>query len=214
MSHYNSDLKALYIHVQKTAGTSMEQMPWLKGTGGHIPAIKYKFMPWFYETFKFAFVRNPWDRFVSAYFHVGIPRGEHIVDQEHTREGFARFVKSLDIEKLTNERMIEHIWQTYPSISPWPLHYHFLPQWFFLYDNNKGPKRNRLVDFVGRYENLKVDWEIVAGNLGFGYTKLGHSRTAPPYKEHYTHYYTPELWDIIGKIYKVDCQLFDYWNVL
>ena len=216
MSHYNPDVKALYIHVPKTAGTSMEQMPWLRGTGGHIPAKKYMYMPWFEETFKFAFVRNPWDRFVSAYFHTAIPTGETIVDQPHTKAGFAHFVRSLDIEKLTNEKMIEHIWQTYPSIHPWPLHHHFLPQWFFTHDAADGVTQYRscLVDFVGRYEDLALDWKRVVGSLGMGITELGHSRTAPPYKKHYTHYYTPELWDIVGKIYRADCAHFGYWNVL
>ena len=59
----------LFIAVPKTAGTSIATI--LRNHGGkgfgHTTVYEY---PDLDKLFKFAFVRNPWDRFVSAYNHI------------------------------------------------------------------------------------------------------------------------------------------------
>ena len=76
MSVYNFDLNCIYIHVPRTAGASMET---LFGLSGHKDIMFYKtFFKHlstgieFEDVFKFAFVRNPYDRFVSAFNHLKI----------------------------------------------------------------------------------------------------------------------------------------------
>jgi hypothetical protein len=74
MSVYNQKLNTIFIHVPRTAGHSMEQV---MGLSGHAP-IKtyYEFfdslsigLPNIKSVFKFSFVRNPIDRFISGYLH-------------------------------------------------------------------------------------------------------------------------------------------------
>src|SRR5258708_8913369 len=73
--YLSADRKLLFVHIQKTGGSSLTQV--LKQ---HVPDLEeiggtHDHAGWMRETladkwphlFKFAFVRNPWDRLVSWY---------------------------------------------------------------------------------------------------------------------------------------------------
>ena len=64
MSGYSEQYDVLFIHVPKTAGSSMEQCEFVAGQG-HEPywAIREEIRN--KAGFSFGFVRNPYDRFVS-----------------------------------------------------------------------------------------------------------------------------------------------------
>lgn len=87
----SDELKTIFVHIPKTAGCSIEQT---LGIGGNPQTYTYLHsgiehtydVNWQHATpreikltcgdnkwnnyYKFCFVRNPWDRFVSYYFHV------------------------------------------------------------------------------------------------------------------------------------------------
>jgi hypothetical protein len=63
-------------------------------------------------------------------------------------------------------------------------------------------------DFIGTFEHLVVDRDIVAQKLGIT-GKLPHRR-ANPRARHYTEYYTPRTRDIIATRFKVDIERFGY----
>ena len=68
-SGYPNQYKCIFIHIPKAAGTAVTQA--LFGpVSRHVPYFEYeKANPRkFKRYFKFAFVRNPWDRLVSTYF--------------------------------------------------------------------------------------------------------------------------------------------------
>lgn len=66
MSVFNRDYNVIFIHIPKTAGTSMERREFL-GRGGHQTVHDFQGEDGFEDAFKFAFVRNPWDRYISAW---------------------------------------------------------------------------------------------------------------------------------------------------
>lgn len=70
-SHFADRSQCIFIHIPKTAGTSVALT--LFGHGSrHVPWFRYQQAnPVKYRRyFKFAFVRNPWDRLVSSYFYL------------------------------------------------------------------------------------------------------------------------------------------------
>jgi hypothetical protein len=61
------------------------------------------------------------------------------------------------------------------------------------------------VGFVGKFENLEEDW----ARFGFSSRPLDHinaGKTRPPYQD----YYTPELRELVGKVWAPDFMQYDY----
>ena len=66
------------------------------------------------------------------------------------------------------------------------------------------------VDFVGRFENLKKDWEYVAEKINVE-KELPHLRKSiGKNKKHYSEYYDEKSKNIIQKLYKHDIKYFKY----
>jgi len=88
MSTINEKTKTIFIHVPKTAGTSMEDMGFL----GRVITRHYGIDHYAKEVdidkyFKFAFVRNPYDRLKSAIL-------EHAMEgQKKTERSFNDFLQ-------------------------------------------------------------------------------------------------------------------------
>lgn len=179
MSFYNPEHNVLFIHVPRTAGTSMEETRILGG-GGHERIVDF---PNFGNgVFKFSFVRNPWDRFLSAWYTQEISVG-------NGKKEFTEFIIDQCSYGLTPWRNVHRI--------------HFMPACYFILDEHDKIG----VDFVGRYESLQNDWRTVCAKLEVE-IRLGHER----WRQHkpYRYYYTSETWDIVGKLYQRDIAVFGY----
>ncbi|HSH75802.1 MAG TPA: sulfotransferase family 2 domain-containing protein, partial [Longimicrobiales bacterium] len=65
------DRRCIFVHIPKCAGFSVARSLFGNLAGGHLTVRKYQMIyrrREFSEYFKFTFVRNPWDRVVSAFF--------------------------------------------------------------------------------------------------------------------------------------------------
>lgn len=202
MSYVNTRLRFVFVHVPRTGGTSMLTAPFLAGDDqGHRTYRELTADPDFEPTmFSFTFVRNPFDRLVSAYFHVvechGFDRygcfGEFVRrDFGDPRSGY----------RYANTKLLAHRGG----------HRHFLPMWELVRDaDGRMP-----LDFVGRFERLATDWPAVCRTLGVPAFELplenvsgswGGARRAADWREHYDE----ESAAIVREVYRDDFERFGY----
>ncbi|HEF3642180.1 TPA: sulfotransferase family 2 domain-containing protein [Campylobacter jejuni] len=194
---YHDKYGCIFIHVPKVAGTSIERVvfetdKWLVG---HVRALDYinQDKNKFESYFSFAFVRNPFDRMVSA-FHYLKKGGGNDYDKNWANENlkdfdtFEQFVLALQ-NKNVKDKILS--WQ------------HFTPQYKFICDENK----NILVNFIGKLENINNDFKIVKNELNFD-RNLIHSNSSK--HEIFSNYYNEKTYNIIAELYKEDFALFDY----
>lgn len=182
----------------KTATASMETAlnPYQEGqhlrkglpgfkSGRHIPAFVVRgLVPkdvWD-SYFKFAFVRNPWDWYVSQHFW---NRRNMVTSRSRP---------------FTNDQIM----RTYHYLKSFRAHPDSptLFQYDVLYDRGE-----LLVDFVGRYERLKEDFAHVLAQIGISVELPWVNRT-----KHgaYRAYYTPETRELVGRLYAKDVETFGY----
>lgn len=140
------------------------------------------------DYYKFAFVRNPLDRTLSAYYYNGYDK--------HT--SFKNFIKKDLINiYLVNVTKQNHLYNN-----------HFAPQYKFTHFNGI-----QYVDFIGKFENFKNDFEFVLNKLNIKYNKefpiMAKTKKNIIYKN-YIDAYDDETIDIVKKIYEFDFKLFNY----
>lgn len=209
--------KAIFIHIPKTAGTSIEGTlyPNLLRKGNSISRmsdtnlfagwnVEHKF--WMQhatmqqildlyegdltEYFKFTFVRNPYERAISDWRFL---RGKS--NKEWSSKTFLKYLN----RKGYFERMFSNNNNDKSSRID-----HTYPQYDFIYDKNA----NCLVDFIGRTENLQEDFNIVCDRIGIPQQKLPHKKKGN--NKHYTVYYDDETREIVAEKYKKDIEYFGY----
>lgn len=189
------DFQCIFIHVPKCAGQSVRASLFEDLQPGHINVYTYQLIypkRIFDSYFKFTFVRNPWDRLVSAYLFMKAG-GAHRKDREWAQthlsahENFPSFVR----EGLSQENILN-----------WP---HFRPQVEFL----KGQQGKLAMDFIGRFENIQQDFRQVTDHLGIERELLFINKTKTK-RDPYQSYYTEELRDIAAAVYREDIEAFGY----
>ena len=191
--------KLVFIHIQKTGGITVdrllnERIPDLRGL-----VARHGFASWgmdqlddWDEYFKFAFVRNPWDRLVSWYSMVTtLPREgnelrRYVHDNSSTFEEF--------IYNCTGEVKIKE-----------GVYYSFAYNQLDYVTDEHG---NVLVDFIGRLENFDKDIQEVFRRIGFELETVPHKNRSG--HQHYSTFYTPETEMIIRERFKRDIEYFGY----
>ena len=188
---YPDKYKCIFIHIPKAAGTSVTNA--LFGpVSRHVPYFEYERgnPRKFAEYFKFTFVRNPWDRLLSAYIFLK-KGGLNEMDRAWADENLGRFE--------TFEQFVLE-WVTEENIWSWV---HFKPQHHFICD-----KQGRcMMDFVGRMETLAADFGVVRAKLGIEAQLSVLNRTR---NEGYASHYTPQTREIVAQVYKKDIEMFNY----
>lgn len=147
----------------------------------------------FRDYFKFAFVRNPWDRLVSAWKgkvirsrDLGFRKGSICTGPaDYARlSKFENFVDYCESQDLDNCNI------------------HIRRQ-SCLIDLNH-------IDFLGRFETFERDLARISDHLGLD---RGHGiphKNSCTEKKPWHAYYTPDLRDRVGEMYRKDIQIFSY----
>jgi len=141
----------------------------------------------FNELFKFAFVRNPWDLQVSSYHHIQRER-------PHLLKGIDNFEDFLRWKLDPSRRPYQYIIDTSIEL-----------QSDYLIDL----KGSIIVDFIGKYEHLKEDFQEACSRIGIKAPKMPHKRQATD-RTAYQKYYTGETAELIAKYFKRDIEMFGY----
>lgn len=194
------ELGCVFLHVPKAAGTSLRKSVY-HSKSYHIPAIRYKAInPMEFENyFKFCFVRNPWDRILSAYEYLKIRCHADMAFPDHRwaasnltmNKDFPDFVLSLDRGDV-RKRIKKYI--------------HFRDQLDWICDSDQS--RTILVDFVGRYETIQIDYEKLGQVLNLP-KSLPVERKNPNRKD-YRQVYSAKMVDIVAEMYAEDISRLGY----
>ena len=188
--------RCIFIHIPKCAGISVGRSLFGENfEAGHPTLKRYQiiFGPReFNSYFKFTFVRNPFDRLVSAFFFLkkgGMnPKDKKWAEENlSAHDSFDAFVKAwVNPDNIQSGR-------------------HFIPQSEYICLG-----KNRLgVDFIGYYENLAADFQIISRKLNLNSTLLEMNR-GPSRDKDYREYYTDETRAIVAKVYADDLRLLGY----
>jgi len=198
------DPKIIFFRIPKAASTSIHKGYFRENyvtlnaktnSKGFRSWLKNVTFDWFEEAFKFTFVRNPFDRFVSlyVYFTTYTPKfkGSPLADR-WKRDGdpvptFDEFVRRFDVicdkrEDIRNHSMPQHLFAFYEG--------------------------NPFVDFIGRFEHLERDIKHIQRRHSLKEYKLKHLMSTV--HDHYSSFYDEEARSKVGKIYKKDLDYFNY----
>jgi len=181
--------RSIFTHIPKSAGTSISHALYGEDTW-HYTMRYYKdnVMFVFNDYFKFAFVRDPFDRLLSTYLY----SFEQFKRHPATSVAFVTKYASFEdfILDWINEENIKN-------------HYFFLPQIEYITDTNG----NIIIDFLGRFETLEEDFHFIARKMGVP-TTLGKMNATK--HNHYSASYTPRMRSIVERVYAVDISTFGY----
>jgi len=197
----------IFFAIPKTGTHSIRRIlrPYLgEGDGEQVALFENRALPWpdvaalrhghitaeqirpvlgdetFNAYFKFAVVRNPFDRFVSYCAFVSAS----------TNGSFATSPRAYMKQILTKTRPYDHIL--------------FRPQSEFVVDADG----RSLMDFVGRVERLQQDCDHICDTIGVPRTEL--DRVNQSSHRDYREYYDDELIALVSEMYRSDLELFDY----
>jgi len=189
------ETKSVFVHVPKVAGTSVGHLLYGSRTGDHMTLLDYRTaLPKavFDGAYKFTFVRNPWDRLVSAYYYL----------QDDKRSVFDRQQAA---GSILNYSSFEAFVMEFMPRGDLNAFIHLKEQHLFL----RLPGRGIGVDFVGRFERLNEDFDLIAKRLGKD-VALEHRNASALRKSDYREIYTPQMIDVVAKAYARDISYFGY----
>lgn len=185
--------KAIFVHIPKCAGISVNNALFGNLAGGHTTLDDYLCIfeaKRFSNYFKFTFVRNPWDRLVSAY--IFLQKGG-INDYDH-----AFFQKELSMYEDFND-FVRH-WLNSENIKKY---HHFKPQLHYIVD-----RYNRVtVDYIGYFETINEDFEYISRQINVK-SSLGKENSVN--RKSYQEYYELDTKKIVAEVYKDDIVAFNY----
>ena len=169
--------ESLYNYLMKKLGFLTSSFSFPEHT--RVKELKEAMSPKLFNSyFKFAFVRNPWDWQVSL-FNYGLQN-----------------------ESLNQHNLFKRL-KDFDAYIEWRIFKDLHLQKDFVTDNDG----KLMVDFLGKFESLQVDFEKVSSWLGL-HAELPHLNKS----EHgnFKTYYNRRTKDLISTHFKEDIELFEY----
>lgn len=135
------------------------------------------------EYFNWVFVRNPYDRIVSAYENKVVANHERGLEKFRNKgHTFESFVHELNGEDLKNADIhVRHQHRLFPI---------------------------KHINFIGKFETLQQDFNTICNHINISTVQLPHINKSK--HKHYTEYYNDETRKIVTELYAKDIELFKY----
>ena len=148
-------------------------------------------LPGYDDMFKFTFVRNPFDRFISALSYLWYTNPESDPYYETNIEKRQRLINEYgDIHNFIMNC------KDYSQFEPL-----FVPMYKYICMSETDPSHD--MDFIGRFENMQNDWERLCEMIGCPGLELNHyNRTSKKYEM------SQEERDCVWKYYERDFKMF------
>ena len=207
--------KFLYIAIHKTASTSVRRRlqkysdvkvvtdsnsPYFFHATASSLVDEFAINKWSWSSyFKFAFVRNPWERLVSAYFY----RQKMVKKWKQTppKNDFYRDVNESFSHELGTTKNFKDWLQKYLINGKREIAMH---QYKYIVDENQ----KLLIDFVGKLENINKDFNKIINKIGLDVKPLDNQNRSC--HTDYTSYYDEYTQKLVEDYYSVDINLFEY----
>jgi len=136
------------------------------------------------KLYKFATIRNPWDKMISFYF------SPHAGRSDWNRDEFLKFIKKVrPLEYFVCEMSLRDKIQAK----------------FNIYTNGKKIEN---IDLFMRFEHLQEDFDKVCQVLDIPHYELPKRNSSK--REHYSKYYDDELVELVRKKHRREIELGDY----
>ncbi|MEY4814447.1 MAG: hypothetical protein RLZZ162_1520 [Verrucomicrobiota bacterium] len=195
--------ECIFVHIPKTAGNSINRVFGI-GWENHKDLQRYRAelpLGVFERYFKFAIVRNPWDRLLSDYNYQKKKGREtasklHVFSARGRERDFAAWVEvalskpDFYAPESWGGEVSSHIHRWSPQID-----------WISV----DGSPRT---DQIARIEHLPHDFRLICERLGLPTVRLPHRNRRLHW--HYSHYYDRTTRDAVAAYYGRDIQLFGY----
>lgn len=218
--------KLIMIHIPKNAGTSVGIGLGMNYGGGHLTALELKnngYPHWEGEHsedklkqvyiddwdsyFKFAIVRNPFDRVVSNYEFIKSENSFwHMINPDGSKPVWNESIcppKDIHPEyEKTSCKSFKEVVKEIPRRME--NSYGWREQWPFILDENG----NNMMDYICRYENIDDYIHGLCSHLDIKYSKLLTLNKS--HRRDYKEYYDDETIEIVSNIYKKDLDIFNY----
>lgn len=201
----NIEQSVIFIHIPKNAGSSISEAFGFKHVN-HSTYLQLEAVVGesdIRDFYTFTFVRNPYDRFISLYHYARLTESKY---HSSINPDKAMYGKHLDYDLLKDADVkdcaIYLIEGKLKHDNSW---LHWQPQVNWLKDKNG----EILIDFVGRYENLEVDYHKIAKRLGID-AELKHHNKSRNNHSSYRDLFDKDTKKIIEEYYEEDLNAFNY----
>jgi len=194
--------RLIFVHIQKTGGNAIrtafgqEVSPPEKHFFACDLMNLYGVAVWD-AYFKFAIVRNPWDRLVSWWSMIAAKRAAFAAG-----ERFGEFQNFILKRATTFPEFLENCDEEIADVDG--------RKWIYRnqIDYLTDASGQQIVDFVGRFERLQDDFEWVTRTVLGEPVSLPHVNRSQ--HQHYSQYYTPALVKMVAHRFERDIEKFQY----
>lgn len=196
-SSLESEKSIIFIHIPKAAGNALIKTLYGVSATGHDPLTRYKQHDkcQYDQSFKFAVVRNPWDRMVSS-FHYLKQGGIGFFDADFSQQ---YLVDCDDFNVFLHKMMSDSAYES--KIMTWV---HFVPQLDFLSLDGESID----VDLCVKLEEMTEKMSEICFSLGIEPKNMIKDNASN--RESYQSYYSTETASYVKELYQNDILLLGY----